>query len=402
VVIGMVGTRFAGLDGVTLETKKVAHVLEQAGHQLVWFAGELGPGFEPGIEFPEAHFSNETNQSIQARSFGSSIRPEGLADEIRRKAEAIKEALAGFVKDYSVDAVLVQAALAIPMQLSLGLAITELLDETGLPAVAHHHDFAWERERFRLTAVPDILDAAFPPRLDNLQHLVINSIAQEELARRRGIISTVLPNVMDFATEPQPGDARRFRRAARLDEGDIVLLQPTRPIPRKNIEATLDLAFELADDRVKVIVTHPEHDEGSAYWRFLEVRAERLGVDLRSVPATGGEHPDLADAYAAASLVTFPSLVEGFGNALLETFYFRRPVLVNRYPVYSRDIAPTGVQCIEIDGQLTPEAVQAAASWIANPTAAREAVEANFEIGLARFSYRVLHERLVPLLDANA
>ena len=38
----------------------------------------------------------------------------------------------------------------------------------------------------------------------------------------------------------------------------------------------------------------------------------------------------LADAYAAADLVCFPSLVEGFGNALVEAIYHRKPLFVNR------------------------------------------------------------------------
>ena len=150
---------------------------------------------------------------------------------------------------------------------------------------------------------------------------------------------------------------------------------------------------------MKVIVTHPEHDEGRDYWDSLVSRAERLGVDLRSVPATGGEFPDLADAYAAANLVMFPSLAEGFGNALLEAFYYRRPVVVNRYPVYSQDIAPTGVKCIELDGRLTPEVVETASRWITKPNEAAEAVEVNYQVGLNHFSYRVLHELVVPLFE---
>jgi hypothetical protein len=34
VIVGMVGTRFAGLDGVSLEADKLATVLEEAGHQV--------------------------------------------------------------------------------------------------------------------------------------------------------------------------------------------------------------------------------------------------------------------------------------------------------------------------------------------------------------------------------
>ena len=40
---------------------------------------------------------------------------------------------------------------------------------------------------------------AFPPNLPSIQHVVINSIAQNDLASRCGIASTVVPNVMDFS-----------------------------------------------------------------------------------------------------------------------------------------------------------------------------------------------------------
>ncbi|MBW1899047.1 MAG: glycosyltransferase family 1 protein, partial [Deltaproteobacteria bacterium] len=39
--IGFVSTRFAGVDGVTMEASKWAKVLEDSGHHSFWFAGEL-------------------------------------------------------------------------------------------------------------------------------------------------------------------------------------------------------------------------------------------------------------------------------------------------------------------------------------------------------------------------
>jgi hypothetical protein len=39
--IGFVSTRFAGIDGVSLESSKWARVLEDQGHTCFWFAGEL-------------------------------------------------------------------------------------------------------------------------------------------------------------------------------------------------------------------------------------------------------------------------------------------------------------------------------------------------------------------------
>jgi len=398
VIIGMVSTRFAGLDGVTLETGKVAHVLEEAGHQIVWFAGKLGPQYRPGTEYPPAFFGTDQNRDLQRRSFGRDTRPAGTIEQVRAEAAAINRALHTFVRDFDVDLLMPQNALSIPMHLPLGVGITDFTLESSIPSISHHHDFFWERTRFWPNAVQDILYGAFPPPAPRMQHIVINSFAREEFARRRAIAATLLPNVMDFEHPPERADPTRFRAEAGLQTGDLVLLQSTRRIPRKNIELTLQLAHQLADPHVKVVVTHPEHDQESDYWGFLRDRAERLNVDLRFVPTGEPGRPTLEEAYAAADLVTFPSRVEGFGNALLEAVYHRRPVFVNRYPVYVRDIAPTGIECIEVDGRLSSTAVRQVATWLEDPGAWAEIVERNYEIGLENFSYKVLRRRLLPML----
>jgi glycosyltransferase involved in cell wall biosynthesis len=216
-----------------------------------------------------------------------------------------------------------------------------------------------------------------------------------------------VPNVMDFESGPdRTGDGRLFRDLAGVSADDLVLLQPTRVIPRKGIEITLDLAAALDDPRVKVIITHRDGDEGHAYGQFLRSKAGELGVDLRNVPvphvaATPGE-PALADAYAAADVVCFPSLYEGFGNAILETFFYRRPIFVNRYSAYVSDIAPTGVQCIEVNGGIDPIAVDEVARLLSDPGSAAEGIARNYEISTEHFSFKVLRERFVPLVEEVA
>jgi glycosyltransferase involved in cell wall biosynthesis len=406
--VGIVSTRFRGTDGVTLESGKLADVLEEDGVTPVWFAGERGDRFQPGVTHPLAHFTAPPVQRLQQAAFGGGELPPGAQEAMESLTIELKEALRRFVADFDIDTIVAENVLCLPMHLPLGLALSQLLAETGLPAIGHHHDFAWERARFRRTAVPHLLEAAFPPVLDNLRHMVIQSAAAGELERRRGVRATVLPNVMDFERGPaDPGDAAAYRRAAGLEPGDVLLLQPTRVIPRKGIETTLQLAYELADDRVKVVVSHDDGDEGLEYGRFLRREADRLDVDLRFVPVAADEaddpgRPTLADAYAAADLVSYPSRYEGFGNALLEAFLYRRPVLVNRYQVYARDIGPTGVRCIEIeDGELTGEAIKQAAAWLEEPSRYQDAVETNYRIGCERFSYAVIRERALPLFGGH-
>ena len=52
--IGFVSTRFAGTDGVSLETAKWAEVLEGLGHTCFYFAGELDRPQERSRLVPEA------------------------------------------------------------------------------------------------------------------------------------------------------------------------------------------------------------------------------------------------------------------------------------------------------------------------------------------------------------
>lgn len=387
--IGLIGTRFAGLDGVSLESIKVARVLESLGHEVSWFAGVLDDEFSPGVQSSDAFFDTEANLELNSRIFGTDNCASAVIDTIEKRSVLLQQQVAGFVAEQRVDVVMPQNASTIPMHLPLGVAIARYIRDNDMPAIAHHHDFAWERSRFWPNAVGAFITEAFPPIAPSLVHLVINSIAGTELKKRTGAESRLLPNIMDFENPPAPGDGAAFRHAAGLSDHDLVILQPTRMVPRKGIEDSLELARRLDDQRVRVVVTHPEADEGAAYVDQLTATADGLDVDFRIVSAGPETAVGLADAYAAADLVTYPSRIEGFGNALLEAFYFKRPLLVNRYPVYAADIASCGVAAIEMDGQITDEVVGKAERWLADPTEWAAAVAVNYEIGRKYFSYEM-------------
>ena len=57
-------------------------------------------------------------------------------------------------------------------------------------------------------------------------------------------------------------------------------------------------------------------------------------------------------------LITYPSLYKGLGNAFLEAVYFRKPIVVNTYSIYAKDIKPKGFSVIEIDGFVTEATVE--------------------------------------------
>ena len=178
----------------------------------------------------------------------------------------LKEALRQFVERFSIDILVAENAVAIPMHVPLGLAIRDFLKESDMPSIAHHHDFRWERSRFEESAVDDLLERAFPPVLENMYHTVINSSAREELIRRKGIESMVIPNVFDFETPPPPidKDSLDVRENLGIGDDDIFILQPTRIVPRKGIEHTIRLVSMMANPNTKVVISHEAGDEGAS------------------------------------------------------------------------------------------------------------------------------------------
>ena len=409
--IGFIATRLSGTDGVTLEVEKWSHVLGHMDHKLYYCAGELGGYAKGGTLIPKLHFADRSIHSLSKQAFEEVGEDDGhhLADQIYSFADELRAPLRKFIRDNHLDLIIVQNALTIPMNIPLGVCLSGLIAELGINTIAHHHDFFWERQRYQTNAILDLLDTTFPAKLPSIQHVTINSIAQSRLKARRGIDSLVIPNVHDYATPPPGIDEynRDFRESLGLNEESVFILQPTRVIQRKGIELAIELVSRLGTPKARLYITHRSDDEGLAYWHWLKREALVMGVQVQLIDhlianerakLKGHKVYSLWDAYPHADLVTFPSLYEGFGNALLETIYFKRLTVVNRYPVYNADIKPLGFKFIEMDGFVDEKTVQETRHLLENPDQVREMVETNYAIAREYFSYEVLEEKLKELL----
>ncbi|MEJ5349466.1 MAG: glycosyltransferase family 4 protein [Desulfosoma sp.] len=409
--IGFVSTRFAGTDGVSLEAAKWAQMLWDHRHVSYWFAGVLDRNPDVSFLVPEAFFDHEENQWINRRVFGVQKRTPYITGRIHALREYLKIKLYEFIAKFDIDILIVQNAVTIPMHIPLGLAITELVAESGIPTVAHHHDFYWERTRFSVNAIQDYLQMAFPPKLPNIQHVVINSIAQEALALRTGISSIIIPNVLDFENEPYVDweFTQNFRAELGFREDDILFLQPTRVVQRKGIEHAIDLVHALGDPRVKLIISHAAGDEGLDYYQWLQDYAADHNVDMRlishhvsdkrGVNQDGSKRYALWDVYPHCDFVTYPSTYEGFGNAFLEAIYFRKPLLVNRYDVFVRDIEPQGFDVVVMDGYVSDRVVREVREILESSERRRRMVEHNYAVATRHYSYSVLRRRLAFLIS---
>ena len=432
--IGFVSTRLAGTDGVSLETTKWVAVLERLGHACYFFAGQSDWPAAQSYVAPEAFFGHHAIDEINHLSFTEDwsnqvalqrgnpevyaiytqavsrhVRPRLVTQRIHELRDRLKQQLYAFARQFRVELLIVENALSIPMNIPLGLALTEFIIETGIPAIAHHHDFYWERERFLVNCVPDYLSMAFPPILPTVRHVVINTIAARELSLRTGISAMVVPNVMDFDQPPPTPDvyAQDVRAALGVQPGEKFFLQPTRVVQRKGIEHAIELTRRIGLP-ARLVISHASGDEGDDYEQRVRSYAQLLGVpvsfeadlirDARGQTANGRKIYQLADAYQHADLITYPSSMEGFGNAFLEAMYYGRPIVVNSYSTYEVDIKPRGFHVIEFDGYVTDATLEQTRRVLADTDrAARQALE-NYQLARRYFSYSVLQRRLQMLL----
>jgi glycosyltransferase involved in cell wall biosynthesis len=202
-----------------------------------------------------------------------------------------------------------------------------------------------------------------PPHRPNSLHVTINDHSRVQL-ENRGFEAITLRNAFDL--DPTRGDREATRAEFGFAPTDMVLLQPTRAIPRKNIPAAIEFAAELArrepEWSIRLWITGPAEDGYDDVFARLVAASE--------VPVTVGRAASAPDAYAAADLILFPSTWEGFGNPVIESIAHRRPIAVADYPVLD-ELRAFGVHLLSIDD------VSEVDAWLRSPDPS--VLEANVE-----------------------
>lgn len=409
--VGFVSTRLSGADGVSLESAKWEDVLTKLGYQCFYFVGESDRPEEVTYLVEQAHFKHPEVLKLNKDLFDDRIRSVETSEQVNKLKSHLKGHLHRFVERFDIDLIIIENALALPMNVPLGLAITEFIAETDIPSIAHHHDFTWERDRYAISAADDYLRAAFPPTLSSIQHVVINSFAARQLALRTGASSILIPNVMDFSQPaPELDDyAQHFRASLGIEAETHLLFQPTRIVPRKRIEIAIELTRRLNHEAV-LVISHGSGDEGTAYQEYLHKYAQLLEVEViyasEIINHVRGRTDDgrrifaLADAYPQVDLTTYPSAIEGFGNAFLEAMYYRRPIVINNYEIFRTDIAPKGFRVIGFDGFVTEQTVEQTMEVLNDPDLVQEMTEHNFNVARQSYSFYTLERNLVALMSA--
>lgn len=331
----IVSFRLGMSDGVSIVADRWTSVLDQMGYRVITVAGD-GP---VDHVLPSLAIDAEHAPSV---------------DELR-----------GVFAD--VDLVVVENLCSIPLNLPASRAIAEA--RRGLPTIMHHHDPPWQRDRFsHITELP-IDDAAW-------RHVTINELTRRQMIAR-GFEATTIYNPFDVH-EPE-GDRARTRDLLEIDDATLLLAHPVRAIARKNIPMALRLAEQL----------------DATYWLLGEAEDgydDELAwlLSTASVPVIHRGLPNIADIYAAADIIAFPSLWEGFGNPPIEAALHRRPVIVGDYPV-ADEIEALGFTWFK------PSQLDEVRHLLANPDDAL--LDQNREIAKRHFSMEKTQELLTMLID---
>ncbi len=285
----LVSFRLGGGDGVSIETAKWSWALERLGFETVTIAGAgTADRLLPGL-------------AIDAASTGTPLEQ----DEV---ATALADA----------DLVVVENLCSLPLEPRATAVVAGVL--TGRPAVLHHHDLPWQRPRF----------AGWPPPPDDRawRHVTINERSRLELAEH-GISAATIYNAFD--SDPPEGRRAETRDALDVPPDARVVLQPTRALARKRVDAAVRVAEAL--DATYWLLGPAEDGYGPELERVLV--AARCPVRLGVPQLADGTTATIADAYAACDVVALTSSVEGFGNPSVESATYRRPLVVGPYPVAS-------------------------------------------------------------------
>ena len=447
--IGMLHYQVGRTDGVSLEMDKWRRVLEEMGHTVHYAAGDLGSA--EGTLIPEMYHHTPLAERLYANTFIALTDYESDADYRRalyELADVIEGKLRHWIAEKDIDFLLPQNVWSVAVNPAVAIALTRIMRDLHLPALAHNHDFYWERVDgvcLTCSSAVEAVEKYIPPHDESIRHVVINSLAQRELAARKGIHARVVPNVFDFDGPPwRPDDYNAdFRARIGLREKDVLILQATRVVARKGIELAVDLVQALntparrarlqrtglydgrpfdADSRIVLVLAgYTRDDTSGGYVQRLRRKIDQAGIDALFIGdmidherRQEGERKiySLWDTYVYADFVTYPSWWEGWGNQLLEAVRAKLPIALFEYPVYIADIKARGFRAVSFGStihsrdargliRVAPGIIEAAAdetvALLTDAARRREMVEHNFQVAKRYFSLHALRAHLEAL-----
>lgn len=443
--IALAHYRISDTDGVSLEMKKWYDCLTKLNHQCIFISGSKQTDVNFHIEGID--FRDEINKKIVDNcytEFKDYESTEELKALLYKRADTIQKELTAIVRKNKIECMIVANIMSLGWNLPACIAFTNFAKANPkIKFLAVNSDIYWERELYFhpvVDFVKDILDDYILPDLINVKHCAISDFARNEIIKRRGIYADILHKSIDFDNNEQedPQISARLRGIIGARESDIVILNPSRFAPRKAIELSIDFVASLQqrkkdfhgkklyngrvfdeDSRIYFVLYGTDDSFGTDYITRLKNKLSDNKIDYINIhdiidsKRQRGEEEKFSylDAYYCSDAVVVSSILEGWGNHILEASFTRKPLATFEYPVFKRDIKKIGFKVCSLGDRysdvkplrLIPKgAIDKAAKEMMNilfdQDRYEKSVRINYDICRKNFSFKTLNSSLQKLL----
>jgi glycosyltransferase-like protein len=176
--------------------------------------------------------------------------------------------------------------------------------------------------------------------------LTVSQVWRRTLAEDYGVHADVVPNGVDVERycSASPGRAAELRRWAGAADRPL-LLSVGGIEPRKGSDTLVRALSVLKSEGVRpvlAVVGGHSFQDHRAYKEAVLAELPGLGLELGVDVVTVGTVPDddMPAWYAAADVLAFPSVNEGFGLAVVEAMSAGVPVVTSDLPVFREYLVP--------------------------------------------------------------
>jgi hypothetical protein len=405
--IGFVATHFNGTDRVSLESKVWHEVLTEMGHECFFFAGDSSQPEERTVIVPEADFKNQDIDLLNQEIYQNGKRSSKTSGTIQALRFHIKQHLHQFIQIFDINLLVVENALSFPLNIPLGLALTEVIAETGITCLGRHHDFAWEYLRYVPSPATDYTLSNFPPALPTLQHIVSTRYHANELAARAGVNARVIPYARDFHRPDVAGSssANEFLQGFGISPGALLAISTSPISPVSRLETALAMIARMDQKPEFVLCSHsPPGDQ--RYLKYIMETAELLQSPVHLVAEsmqTASKDEDtfesqMTEFFQNAHFVISLGTIQGAAAEASEAIYRGRPLVTTAYNPALRDLKARGFQFIEIPIHPDLEAVRTLETSLHTPERIAEMIDQNLALGRQLLSLDILSQRLAEIL----
>ena len=353
------------VGGVEEVVREQAHLLTGYYHNVKVFSGDGGRFYE-NIEVELNPLLGSRNKDIikahEESKAGNTKVLESLSKDIYNY---LSEQLKGF------DILIAHNVLTMPYNLPLSAGLHRVARDGIIPIISWNHDSPYFYPDY-----PAYLDV-FPWNILKRAYAGIYYVAISEsrkrmfsklYGKRKNLY--VIPNGIDpvrfFKLDPL---TVRLIREEDLFRAEFIMVQPSRLIPRKNIELSIKVTAELQKLGVKarLLITgaHDPHEPKSLrYFNKLRRIARTHNIEKDVIIITGhklssgeklrSDRIIIRDLYLISDVLFLPSIQEGFGIPLLEAGMIKLPIVCSNIPPF-KEIGGDDICMFDIDE--TPEEI---------------------------------------------